>query len=50
MFFRDALPPELARLAPPLQRACLQPRAVLRGGQWGRLFWSAWVHANEYHL
>ncbi|KAI8465161.1 MAG: hypothetical protein J3K34DRAFT_461543 [Monoraphidium minutum] len=50
VFFRDLMPPPLRDLIPPLSRACLQPRAVLQGGQWSRLFWSAWMHADEYHL
>lgn len=50
IFFRDLMPEPLQMLIPPLQYACLQPRAILKGGQWSRLFWSAWIHADEYHL
>ena len=33
-----------------MQRACLSPAAVVAGGQWSRLLWSAPTHAHEYHL
>ncbi|GBF96816.1 hypothetical protein Rsub_09672 [Raphidocelis subcapitata] len=37
-------------VAPPLERACLQPRMVLKYGQLSRLCWSPFVHADEFHL
>jgi membrane associated rhomboid family serine protease len=50
VFFGGLLPDPLRHLVPRLQRACLQPRLILKGGDWQRLIWSALVHADEYHL
>ena len=43
LFSFDKLPSLVKLLSPPLPSS-------LQIGQWGRLFWSAFLHADEHHL
>lgn len=57
IFFKELLPlglvPELQpllSLIPGISAGCLRPAAIFQRRQWGRLFWAALLHGDEWHL
>lgn len=48
--FDDFLPYEVVRWIPKIRDGCLQPYYILAWQQWPRLFWSAFLHADDVHL
>ncbi|GAX82456.1 hypothetical protein CEUSTIGMA_g9883.t1 [Chlamydomonas eustigma] len=44
------LPDDLLRIIPSIAAGSLNPHRVWKSGEWGRLFWSAFLHADEHHL
>lgn len=45
-----AAPTDLARLIPPISKACLHPHKVLEQLELSRILWSAFLHADETHI